>query len=311
MAEKLHPHLFRSDVAGDHRCLNAPAFGITRLLFKLPNKVFVLVAGEWLTVLATNQAAAEEQVKILSKQFLKPAEDKPHFHILRVFCGSVDTHRVDLNEHVQMNPADLQLLYGGDVPTWEAGFTKALRSSAHGISIFRGEPGTGKTTYIRSLLGRLQQTHKFLYLAADQTEVVTHPRFVGFWIEQQHDPLRRRPVVVVEDAEGILADRCGASTGDLANFLNIGDGFAGDFLKLLIIATLNIPIKRFDAALTRPGRLLAYREFRRLSRKEAQTLADSKGLRLQEALDYSLAEIFNPGCKFHHDFTSPKFGFAA
>jgi hypothetical protein len=60
-----------------------------------------------------------------------------------------------------------------------------------------------------------------------------------------------------------------------------------------LILTVNCNIEKLDPALTRPGRLLAYREFNRLRRDQACRLAQEKRLTLPDDQDdYSLAEIY-------------------
>ena len=78
----------------------------------------------------------------------------------------------------------------------------------------------------------------------------------------------------------------------MSNLLNVADGFLGEHLKLHVVATTNAPVRELDAALLRPGRLMGIREFRRLTRPEAQRLAEAKGLPLAEQDDYSLAELY-------------------
>jgi len=73
------------------------------------------------------------------------------------------------------------------------------------------------------------------------------------------------------------------------NLLNIDDGYLGDYLKIHIIATTNAPVRELDPAILSPGRLLGCREFRRLTRPEAQRLAQAKGLALADQPDFSLA----------------------
>jgi hypothetical protein len=53
-----------------------------------------------------------------------------------------------------------------------------------------------------------------------------------------------------------------------------------------------MPIGQLDPAIVRPGRLAGAREFRRLSRAEAECLAAKKGLALPEQEDFSLAELY-------------------
>jgi ATP-dependent 26S proteasome regulatory subunit len=51
-------------------------------------------------------------------------------------------------------------------------------------------------------------------------------------------------------------------------------------------------MRTLDPALLRPGRLMGAREFRRLTRPEAQQLAQAKGLALPDQDDFSLAELY-------------------
>ena len=65
-----------------------------------------------------------------------------------------------------------------------------------------------------------------------------------------------------------------------------------------------MPVRELDPAILRPGRLLGSREFPRLKRKDAQRLAEAKGLTLSDQPDFSLAELYNgasSGAKFAAD----------
>ena len=66
----------------------------------------------------------------------------------------------------------------------------------------------------------------------------------------------------------------------MSSLLNAVHGFLGEHLKLHILATTNAPLRELDPALLRPGRLMGMRQFRRLTRPEAQRLAEAKGLTL-------------------------------
>ena len=95
--------------------------------------------------------------------------------------------------------------------------------------------------------------------------------------------------VILEDAEDLLVKRDEASLSKVSNLLNVSDGFLSDQLRLQIIATVNCRFEDLDTAIARPGRLIGYRHFRRLSRREAQQLALRNRVNLEEQEDYSLA----------------------
>lgn len=118
------------------------------------------------------------------------------------------------------------------------------------------------------------------------------PDMVEFWLHQSRQAPGRGKVVVLEGAESMLMQRDTDNQEKVSSLLNAADGLLGEFLQLSIILTLNCQLDKLDPALTRPGRLLAYHEFRRLAREEALRLAQAKDLRIPEQTDYSLAEIY-------------------
>jgi hypothetical protein len=100
-------------------------------------------------------------------------------------------------------------------------------------------------------------------------------------------------VIVIEDAELLMAPRGKDNQNHVSNLLNISDGLLGEFLKMHLICTVNCDMERLDPAIRRPGRLLAYRHFERLSSARAERLAQAKGIQLPAQERYTLAEIYN------------------
>jgi hypothetical protein len=140
---------------------------------------------------------------------------------------------------------------------------------------------------------QLRRTHRFYYLPANQLELLGAPQLVQFWIRESHDTERLAKVIVVEDAEPLLMPRARDNHDQLSNFLNIAGGLPGEFLKLHLIYTINCKIDKLDPAVTRTGRLIAHRNFRRLNRTEASRLALAKNLTIPIQESYSLAEIYH------------------
>ncbi len=77
-------------------------------------------------------------------------------------------------------------------------------------------------------------------------------------------------MAVIEDAENLLTPRDERSQAGISNLLNIGDGFLGDYLRMHVLATTNTPKQNLDAAVKRPGRLMA-------SAKAGDSDADNHG----------------------------------
>ena len=66
-------------------------------------------------------------------------------------------------------------------------------------------------------------------------------------------------------AEGQIEEQHSDNQGHAAKLLNIPYGPLGDFLRMLVICTLNCKMERPDTATPQPKRKQASRQFRRLS----------------------------------------------
>ena len=282
------PQLLRSE-----SCQNARGkTHIDRLMFSLGNDVYVLWDMPELLVYApTTQAAAEAAAQL--KQYRKLEAEKPGFKLISVSGNSPTTQLVTVEQTAPLSESELRLHYGADFLLWEAEWLGKLRQRHSGVSILFGPPGTGKTSYLRSLMSRLIDRFTFYYLPTSTFDVLSSVNFVKFWIDQKEEAGGRQKIAIMEDAEELLLPRDESSQTKVANLLNIGDGFLGEHLKLHVIATTNAPVRQLDPALLRPGRLMGTREFRRLNRAEALRLAQAKGLKLADGSDsWSLAEIY-------------------
>ncbi len=99
--------------------------------------------------------------------------------------------------------------------------------------------------------------------------------------------------MLIEDAEPLLAARQyeGRVQG-VSNLLNLTDGLLNDMLKVQIICTFNVKLRELDKALLRPGRLLARKEFRKLSAIDANVLADKLKVKHHFMKPVTIAEVF-------------------
>jgi hypothetical protein len=218
-------------------------------------------------------------------------EENSYFFVLTIRGGEPDTRLFKIEPTGQTRD-DLILHYGEDFAEWHQQFIGELNTRRGGLTILRGEPGTGKTTYLRHLLYELRETHRFYYLPPSAYPMLSSPLCVDFWLGENEKHATLKKVVVLEDAEALSAERHPDNQESLSTLLNIGDGFLGDFLQMHVICTMNAPIGRLDPAIKRSGRLIAARQFQRLSWPQAERLARAKALDLTFRESYSLAEIY-------------------
>lgn len=155
-------------------------------------------------------------------------------------------------------------------------------NSEASVLILIGPPGTGKTSFIKSLIHRSGGNAKVTY---DEAVMAGDSLFANF-IESE------TKFLIMEDADAFLAKREDGNTM-MHRFLNVSDGLISAKDKKLVFST-NLPsVRDIDQALLRPGRCFDIIEFRALTRAEAQVVATEVGLVLPDGAEFTLAELFN------------------
>jgi hypothetical protein len=195
-----------------------------------------------------------------------------------------------LEEKHKLDDAQLLLHYGDDFKEWVANFTETLNEP--GISILRGDPGTGKTSFLRHIMCALADTHRFYFLPVDNFGLLGTGSLTDFWKTEQREHSAAHIVLVLEDAETLLLERDHESRSPVAAILNLTDGLMTEFIRVHLVCTLNCKMDDLDPALIRPGRLQTFKSFDRVPRERALKIASHHGFVLPDQQDYSLAEIF-------------------
>jgi len=180
---------------------------------------------------------------------------------------------------------------------------KLQEDNASGIAIFHGPPGTGKTTYIKSLVKRCQGKREFLFLSPNVGSHLGEPSFISFL------PQIKDNIIVIEDAESLLISRKTANNSVMSNLLNITDGILSQIFNIKIICTLNNDLNHIDTALLRKGRLIAKYEFKKLSIGKSRKLVKKTGVNMAINEPMTLAEIYNDTENDFEKTEKPKIGF--
>lgn len=218
----------------------------------------------------------------LSK-FEKPKR-KSDIHLIKSDMGHLDTEEFELN----VPEIDLELNYGGSFLKIHDLIVKRLnKDKDKGIILLHGDPGTGKTSYIKYLT-RLIEDKKILFISPSMAETLSEPSIIPFLMDHKNS------VLIIEDAERVISDReTNGSSSGVSNILNLTDGILGDCLNIQIIATFNMKREKIDAALLRKGRLIAEHKFTNLSVDETNRLLKHLNKDYVSTEEMSLADIYN------------------
>ncbi|MFK5921143.1 MAG: AAA family ATPase [Verrucomicrobiota bacterium] len=303
---------------------------VLRLLLMNSQQTYIHMVedgGYDLSVISSDANVAEQLLLSLREKFLPTAKaakkKKAFFNLINVTKENVESKRIKMRENYQLASDDLNLHYGDQFADWEQGFIKKLGAGSQGLTILRGDPGTGKTYFIRHLISRLRETHIFYLINLTDFDLLTSPTMVEFWSEEMRGrdhpfdikgdrkkKKKMKRVIIIEDAERLLSVRTKDSSGSVSELLNMCDGLLGDFLQVHLVCTANCPVDDFDPAVVRSGRLTAMKEFVPLDYTRAREIAGKIGIKLEEGKEYTLAEIYNQAPNGVEDVkASAKIGF--
>lgn len=173
-----------------------------------------------------------------------------------------------------------------------------------GLVLLHGKPGTGKTSYIRYLIGSLKK--KVIFLPPNMAGGITDPDLISILIDNPNS------VLVIEDAENIVVDREQDGGSPVSALLNISDGLLADCLNVQIICSFNTDISKIDSALMRKGRLIAKYEFKELEVNKARCLSQKLGFYTNIMEPMTLTAVYNQDQKdFHQLKRVNRIGFVA
>lgn len=188
---------------------------------------------------------------------------------------------------VKRTKLNLDLFYEDDFKAVNDTICKRLtKDKDKGIVLLHGLPGTGKTTYLRYLIGKIKK--RVLFVSPNVAADITSPYFIDLLVSNPNS------VLIIEDAENVIMDRKINGNASVSNLLNISDGLLADFLNVQLICTFNNSLTMVDSALMRKGRLIAKYEFGKLGVEKSQRLSDHFGFSNRITQPKTIAEIANP-----------------
>lgn len=236
----------------------------------------------------------KEIVDPLSESFTIPKRAEKSFKLI-----TRNMHGLHLHDGpIPVCNIDLGLNYGMDFLAKDQIVEDFIASNESGIMLFHGEPGTGKSFYLKHLVQK--SLRDIIFLPNQMIDALTTPDFAEFMLRQKNKTL------LIEDAEDVLLDRKGNRfSSAVSTILNLTDGLLGDCIKLKILCTFNMDINDVDKAVMRKGRLKLIHQFKPLGVEDANRLLThlNKGFTTQTPM--TLANIYNHGIETGAEEVAP------
>ncbi|HKY52673.1 MAG TPA: AAA family ATPase [Anaerolineales bacterium] len=217
-----------------------------------------------------DQPESEKWVLETSQRLQKEyrAATTPKFKVLIQQDGMFTTEDVEI---ANFNAIDIHELYNDDFLEMDAIITESMQKQESGMVLLHGEPGTGKTTYIKHLICKYQNK-QFIFIQNDFVKDLLKPSFISFLLQNKN------AILIIEDAEKVVVSRADSSDDSVVStILQLTDGLFSDFLNIKIICTFNTNIDHIDKALLRKGRMIAKYNFTPLSVEKTAALAKKLG----------------------------------
>ena len=202
---------------------------------------------------------------------------------------------LDVEEYeIKVPKIDLSLNYGSKFKNIHDTIVKRLNTkNDKGIVLLHGEPGTGKTTYIKYLTSLIKDKH-MIFVPPMMAESLTDPSIIPFLMDYKNS------ILIIEDAEKVLGSRENGHGGQsTSNLLNLTDGILGDCLSIQIIATFNTKRDNIDDAFMRKGRLIAEHKFDKLSIEDTNSLLKHLNKDVVVDEEMALSDIYNIDTELH------------
>jgi hypothetical protein len=248
-----------------------------------------------------NLGKLEEQLDFSELKKLERIRKKCNINLVKSDMGHLDIEQYDL----PIPPINLELNYGEEFKKVHSVIVKKLNEeNGKGIILLHGDPGTGKTSYIKYLTSLIKDKD-ILFIPPSMAEMLSEPTIIPFLMEHKNS------ILIIEDAERVIGDReNNGSPAGVSNILNLTDGILGDCLSIQIVATFNMRREKIDKALLRKGRLIAEHKFEKLTIEETNKLLKHLGKNEISEEPMCLADIYNIDVELHKtsDKTS-KIGF--
>lgn len=249
----------------------------------LENEILINLEFDSIYILFSEEQLNHVQILFEQfKKFIKTPKKTTDISLIYSRNGELDTKEL----HIKKPKINFDIHYNENFYPIHNEIVKRInKKDINGLYLFHGEPGTGKSTYIKYLIYQLKK--KVIFISPKMAGELDNINMTTFLLNN------RNSVLVIEDAEELIASREEIRNSNLSMLLNLTDGLLGESLGIQIIATFNTDITNIDKALLRKGRLTTIYEFTKLSIERTNTLLNILGHIEKVNEPLAVTDIFN------------------
>jgi len=233
----------------------------------------------------------DDFLKKIEKIVLKQSKKNKDSEEQKIFIACMEYGEMTFKEFpLKQVKINLETNYGKNFKEVHEEIINKLSNNESGLFIFRGDPGSGKSSYIKYLTSIPSISDRnFIFIPSSMVASMADPSFIALLSQQ------KGRVLIIEDAEKIITSReANVGNSDLVStIINLTDGILSSALGISVILTFNTGKENIDPALLRKGRLLVDHDFRKLTKEEAQLVMDDLKIDAKAEDEMTLAEIYN------------------
>jgi energy-coupling factor transporter ATP-binding protein EcfA2 len=235
------------------------------------------IVGDWFIRVFTNNI--KETFKYI-KPWCSKYEEQPNIEFGITAVNINNTLYTSYYDY-EYKEIDIDLNYNDDLPYEK--ITKLLEEKQTSeLLLFYGEPGTGKSSFIKHLIGKYPDKD-FIFIDGSLLASVPQQNLMSYFLDNNDT------IFILEDCEKVLMARDNGYNPVMPILLNMTDGIIGDVLGIKLICTFNTALSNIDKALLRKGRLSLKYEFKALNKEKVRKILNDNSINK----DMILADIYN------------------
>lgn len=273
-----------------------PKYELNYTMYSEKNIIIVSTDGVLLIEISRNtvHVYGDRQITEYLTEILSEQNERCNVYWYYINRGSYDYQKFRMSYDLKAYDEHYPFLPGCNLKKYMQDYYDSKAS----ILVLMGEPGTGKTSWIKQFI----KTYNMNAMVSYDEKIIEQDEFyVEFMKEDERD------IMIIEDADLLLTSRESDANKAMSRLLNLSDGLVNVLSKKIIFTTNLADISKIDNALIRPGRCFDVVDFRKLYRGEHQIVSDIHGLPYLDKEEATLSEVFN---QEDMTFKRGKFGIA-